>query len=151
MKRLVTACMLLLPAGCENEPSFQGRPRSYWLAELKNPASTARMRAARVVGEHAAEAKQAIPDLLTLLDDREPLVRWMAAEALGKFGPDGRVAAPALKKLAAQDPEARVRDVAGRALRQLGLDERSRAREGGPPRAAFGLHGPFARLTSHRP
>src|SRR5262249_17779263 len=83
-----------------------------WLAELKSDASTARMRAANIVGKHAAEAKQAIPDLIKLLDDQAPLVRWMAAEALGKFGADARDAAPALRKLAAQDPEATVRAAA---------------------------------------
>jgi hypothetical protein len=147
MKRLVVACLLLLPAGCgEREPTFEGRPRSYWLAELKSNASTARMRAAHIVGQHAAEAKQAVPDLISLLDDPQPLVRWMAAEALGKFGADGRDAASALRKLAAEDPEATVRDVAGRALRQMGLDEQSRMEEDSPPwaagnRAAIGLTG----------
>jgi hypothetical protein len=142
MKRLVASCLLLLSAGCgESEPNFQGQPRSYWLAELKSSASTARMRAAHILGQHAAEAKQAIPDLIKLLDDPAPLVRWMAAEALGKFGADARDAAPALKKLAAQDPEATVRDVAGRALQQMGLDEQSRTEGDRPLRFTFGPTG----------
>jgi hypothetical protein len=142
MKRLVIACLLLLPAGCgETEPTFEGRPRSHWLAELKNSASTARLRAAHVLGQHAAEAKQAIPELIKLLDDPAPLVRWMAAEALGKFGADARDAAPALRKLATQDPEARVRDVAARALQQMGLDEQSRTEGDRPLPATFGPTG----------
>jgi HEAT repeat protein len=126
MIRLVTTCLLLLLAGCDGEPTFEGKPRSYWLAELNNSASTARMRAAHVLGQHAAEARQAIPELIKLLDDDAPLVRWMAAEALGKFGAHAHDAAPALKRLAAEDPEFRVRDVAGRSLQLVESQKQSR-------------------------
>src|SRR5262245_47937040 len=119
MKRLLIVSLIVFAAGCEREPTFQGKPRSYWLQELKSPSSTTSMRAANAVGHFAPEAKEAIPDLIQLLDAREPLVRWAAAEALGKFGTDARDAVPALRKLAAEDPEAAVRETAGSALAQI--------------------------------
>jgi HEAT repeat protein len=119
MKRLVIACLALLPAGCEREPTFQGKPRNYWIQELRSASSTTSMRAAHAVGHFAPEAREAIPDLIELLDAREPLVRWAAAAALGKFGPAARDAVPALRRLAAEDPEAAVRDTADSALARI--------------------------------
>src|SRR4051794_19029065 len=72
MKRLVIACLALLPAGCEREePTFQGKPRSYWIQGLKSASSTTSMRAAHAVGHFAPEAREAIPDLIELLQARE--------------------------------------------------------------------------------
>src|SRR5262245_5688156 len=98
MKPLLVAC-LLMAAGCKEEATFQGRPTRYWLEQLKSPNATARARAANALTHLGPEAKRAIPDLIKLLDDREPLVRWAAATTLGEFGPASRGAAPALKKL----------------------------------------------------
>jgi hypothetical protein len=108
------------------------------------------MRAAHVVGQHAAQAKQAVPDLIRLLGDPRPSVRWIAAEALGKFGADGREAAPALRELATADPEATVRDVAGRALRQMGLDEQSQREEDRPPAQLLPVREPHRLLIGRR-
>ena len=118
MKRLLVAC-LLMAAACKEEATFQGMPTRYWLEQLKSDSATARARAANALTHLGPEAKRAIPDLIKLLDDREPLVRWSAATTLGEFGPASRGAAPALERLAAKDPEAVVRDAAGWALKQL--------------------------------
>ena len=128
MRRLVIFGLVLLPAGCKKEPTFQDKPKSYWLRELKSGSSTAAVRAANAIGHFAPEAKEAIPDLIRLLDDGKPLVRWAAADALGKFGREARDAVPALMKLAADDPEAAVRSAAGSALAQIGSQEKDDSR-----------------------
>jgi HEAT repeat protein len=119
MKRFVTISIILLAAGCKKEPTFEGRPKRYWIQELKSGSSTAAMRAAHAVGHFAPEATEAIPHLIKLLDDPGPLVRWAAADALGKFGPHARDAAPPLRKLATADPEAAVRAAAAWAVREI--------------------------------
>ena len=120
MRWLLIAGLTLVPVGCEPEPRFQGMPTSYWIGELKSRDYMARMRAAHALMHLGPGAKKAIPDLIKLLDDGEPLVRWAAATTLGEFAPDSRDAVPALKKLAAEDPAEAVRDAAQHALKRLG-------------------------------
>lgn len=45
------------------------------------------------------EAKAALPELISMLGDRAPEVRIVAAFAIGKIGPDGAPAIPALQRL----------------------------------------------------
>lgn len=128
MRGFVTVCLVLLAVGCKkDEPTFEGRPRSYWLKELRSGSSTATLRAAHAIGHFAPDAKEAIPDLIRLLEDGKPLVRWAAADALGKFGRHARDAVPALRKLASDDPEAAVRATAASALGQIGVPEKEDA------------------------
>lgn len=44
------------------------------------------------------EAKNALPELISMLDDPAPEVRLFAAFAIGKIGPDGAPAIPALQR-----------------------------------------------------
>lgn len=68
-------------------------------AELSNPAPEMRAEAAVAAGE--LEIKAALPDLLSLLEDDEQMVRTAAMFALGHIG--GRVATEALRAIAAGD------------------------------------------------
>jgi HEAT repeat protein len=129
MKRLLIVCLILLPAGCKGEPTFQGRSRSYWMQELKSKWSTGRMRAAEALGHLAPQAKQAVPDLIHLLGDEDHLVRWAAANALGKFGPDAADAVPALRELT-NHSEVAVADAASWALQQIGSEATPRKAKG---------------------
>ena len=62
----------------------------------------------------------AIPGLTLALRDPEMFVRSSAADALGKFGPKARAAAPELLRLVRDDPEESTRDSAGSALGKVG-------------------------------
>jgi hypothetical protein len=68
-------------------------------AELSNPAPEMRAEAAVAAGE--LEIKAAVPDLLSLLEDDEQMVRTAAMFALGHIG--GRAASAALRAIAAGD------------------------------------------------
>ncbi len=119
MKRLLISCLICVLTGCPKEATFQGRPTSYWIQELKSPWSTARMRAANALSNLGTDGQRAIPDIIPLLEDRDPLVRWSAASALGMFGSASSEALPTLRKMAIEDPEARVRFAAEEAVRLI--------------------------------
>ncbi len=70
-------------------------------AELSNPSPAMRAEAAVACGE--LEAKTALPDLLTLLEDDESSVRLAVIFALGRLG--GKPARRALAGIAASDDE----------------------------------------------
>ena len=70
-------------------------------AELGNPSPAIRAEAAAACGE--LEARAALPDLLELLDDEEPVVRLATIFALGRLG--GRHARSALQAIAAGEDE----------------------------------------------
>ena len=44
------------------------------------------------------DAKEAVPDLILLLDDEDEAIRKLAARALGRIGPDAASAVPALMR-----------------------------------------------------
>jgi HEAT repeat protein len=119
MKRLLFACLVLLPAGCAAEAEFQGHTTSYWIGQLKSPNYMDRMRAAHALSHLGPDAKRATPDLIALLDDPQPLVRWAAADTLGGFGPDARDALPTLRELAAKESYPPTRAAAEEAVRRI--------------------------------
>lgn len=90
------------------------------LAELADPDPDVRALAADWLAGLGPRAAKAVPALLRGLGDPDPGVRRSFAEALGKIGPDVKVAEPdlakLLAKLAASDPDAKVRDAARSAL-----------------------------------
>lgn len=53
-------------------------------------------------------SKPALPELISLLDDPAPEVRLLAAFAIGKIGPDGAPAIPALQRLISNSISAKV-------------------------------------------
>jgi HEAT repeat protein len=70
------------------------------------------------VGQMGERAAWAVPTLTSLLSDRRPPVRALAAKALGGIGPAARDAERALRQCL-RDPEASVRKAARNALRQI--------------------------------
>jgi HEAT repeat protein len=66
----------------------------------------------------------AVPALVEVLADPNPVVRRRAAQALARIGPDARDAVPDLI-VALQDRNEEVRKSAARALGQIGPDARA--------------------------
>jgi HEAT repeat protein len=69
---------------------------------LKDAASGAkdkRYTAIDDLGERHANASQVVPQLLKLLTDSDPQVRWRTARTLGEYGEQAKEAAPGLRKL----------------------------------------------------
>jgi HEAT repeat protein len=86
---------------------------------LKNQGSyPLRVGAAVYLGNIGPAAKEAIPDLIEALKDKDEDVREQAATALGKTGAEARPAVPALR-LALQDDAGGVRKAAAGALTQI--------------------------------
>jgi hypothetical protein len=131
MRKLTLLVALTLTlTGCAYEPVFEGRPASYWRAQLKHPDHTARWRAALALGRLGPQqAKPAIPDLIACLNDSDHAVRFEACGVLGRIGPDAREAVPTLKKLQ-NDPVAGIRRAAETALQQIDPEARA-AQTGG--------------------
>jgi HEAT repeat protein len=70
------------------------------------------------IGRMGARGAWAVPTLTTLLSDRRPSIRALAAHALGSIGPAARDAERALEQCL-RDPEANVRKAAENALRKI--------------------------------
>ena len=77
------------------------------------------------------EAKSALPELISMLDDHAPEVQILAAFAIGKIGPDGAPAIPALQRL--------ITDSLTNPSGKFSTDERAL------PAYALGAMGPVAR------
>jgi HEAT repeat protein len=104
-----------------------GRPESVAaLIELLHGDECAT--AARVLSFARAEASDAVPPLVDLLDHKEANVRWNAARTLGKIGPGAKTAVPALVVRLREDSDPAVREHAAEALGDIGPD----AKEGVP-------------------
>lgn len=58
-----------------------------------------RREAVGVLVRMGPDAKDAVPDLIVLLDDEDEATRKLAARALGRIGPEAASAIPALKKM----------------------------------------------------
>ncbi|HJZ59714.1 MAG TPA: HEAT repeat domain-containing protein, partial [Gemmataceae bacterium] len=88
-------------------------------AMLKGPAGKAA--AARAIGRLGPAAKEAVPRLSDLLEDRDSGARVAAAEALGQIG--APAATPAIPKLQAALKDPLVEPTARKALEKLGVKE----------------------------
>lgn len=84
------------------------------LDEMSNPSPFMRYEAARAAAQLATE--EAVPDIITLLDDPDGEVQWMAVTALGAIG--GPQATEALQR-SLSHPEGLVREAATDALEQI--------------------------------
>jgi len=65
------------------------------------------------------EPGDAVPALAGRLGDADSGARRMAASLLGRLGPKAAEAIPELERLAADDPDADVREAAGGALEKM--------------------------------
>jgi HEAT repeat protein len=72
---------------------------------------------ARIDPDCSQVAAKSIPLLVRALADAEPMVRLEAAASLRCLGPQARVAADTLRRVAKEDPQELVRDMATEALR----------------------------------
>jgi HEAT repeat protein len=85
------ACCVVVPAvllfGCGPKgPEIAGRPFSEWLSELSDSDAGTRRRAAQNIANGGAAAEPAIPQLISMLADRDETVRPAAANALVRIG-----------------------------------------------------------------
>jgi HEAT repeat protein len=86
---------------------------------LRSVNSEARGLAAFALGQMGAAARDAVPELITALDDWSPRVRANAASALGFIGKDSALALPALAT-ALRDRDGRTVQAALEAIIQIG-------------------------------
>src|SRR5262249_21934632 len=106
--------------GRSREPLHKGKPASYWRTALKGEDPSLRREAITALG--ALKIKDAFPDLLAAVSDKDPQTRAKAAEALWSLGgADTKEAIPALLPLL-KDKESSVRLSAVGALGQIGPD-----------------------------
>jgi HEAT repeat protein len=91
--------MLFAPPG-RTEPVHGEYPLSVWIGLLEDSGAWTRRKAAEAVASFGPQAAHAVPALIALLGDREPLNRSAASEALVEIGP---VALPDLVQ-ALRDP-----------------------------------------------
>jgi HEAT repeat protein len=110
---LTLAAALLAVAGCN-----RGKSTQELAAQLKDPGSAERLRAAKELGRRQQEPALAVPALAEALRDEDAFVRRGAAEALGQFGPEAAGAAPALV-VALRDRNRAVRKAAAETLNKV--------------------------------
>jgi HEAT repeat protein len=65
-----------------------------------------------------AESKPAVPALIKAFKDKDPNIRWLAANTLGEIGPDAKPALPARSE-ASKDRNENVRHYAQEAIRPI--------------------------------
>jgi HEAT repeat protein len=126
---------LLLPAAPlalaapdkKEEPTYQGKPLSTWLKQLRSDRSKERADAAVALDESIGpKGKAAVPSLIEALKDKEVAVTSRAASALGKVGPAARAAAPALiAALKDRHKDFITRANAARALGKIGAEAKT--------------------------
>jgi hypothetical protein len=87
------------------------------LLSLLGLGSAAQAQTGPVNGGNDGKAK--IKALIKKLDSEDEDVRFKAARALGKFGPQAKMAVPGLTRLAKDDPDEDVREAAKSSLKKI--------------------------------
>src|SRR5262245_22896481 len=114
---LLTTCAILI-AGCgTREPLHNGKTAAQWQETLRATDARDRKQAANALA--AVKSKEAIPELIRALKDKDAGVRASAAEALWTIGAEAHEAVPHLVPLL-KDKEAGVRLNAAGALGDIG-------------------------------
>jgi HEAT repeat protein len=131
MRRLwivaASLCVLaaLSPAAAgQDEPYWNSKPLSFWVAQLRDGNIAERTESASVISEiaivHGTEhLESTIPLLVPCLDAAAPELRAAALRALEQLGPSAASAGPRLIALLHNDPTAEVRRRAGLALARI--------------------------------
>lgn len=110
---LMTILCLLACAGCSRE-----KTTAELIGDLKSNQELDKVKAVRLLPEHAQDAVTVIPALIEALKDKEGHVRRSAAIGLGGFGEQAKDAIPALKTLQ-RDRDVRIREAARVALSRI--------------------------------
>jgi HEAT repeat protein len=118
---LLGTCVATFVFGCHAQPPTVsgGKPVAHWLAAVNDPDARLRKAAVFKLGNIGPADAAAFPAVVAALGDREPAVQRAAIVALLKFGDQAKEAAPTLRAMHEHDPDAHVRDDAGRALANL--------------------------------
>lgn len=97
--RSILTCVALLSFGhilsAEAEPSYEGKPASYWIQAIGSNDQTVRSEAATALrflgleatGDERQQLRASVPDLLTALKEPDETLRVRAAMALGNIDP----------------------------------------------------------------
>jgi HEAT repeat protein len=121
MRILAVLVLALAASGCSKPgPTLAGgRPIEAWVKALQDPDAKTRKIAALKLGNVGPAHPTVFPALHDALKDRDAAVRCEVILALVKFGPDAKDALPALGLIRKNDPNAKVRDYAAKALQKL--------------------------------
>ena len=115
------AVLAVLLAGCGQTatPLSGGKPVEHWVKVIQGPDAGLRKTAVCKLGNAGAPDAEAWTALKGALRDRDTAVRREAILAIMKCGPRAQEAIPVLAELARQDPDAQVRQFAGKAAKKL--------------------------------
>ena len=102
-----------------NSPHRQAKDRTAVYVTMLQMGGSGRDYTLRQLAQLGPEASGAVPALIPILRDEQPLHRYLVAEVLSAIGPGAREAVPALTA-ALQDEDAVVRESAAEALRAIG-------------------------------
>jgi HEAT repeat protein len=106
----------LLTACKEKEPQVNVAAN---VQDLKSTDTDKKVAACTALATAGPNAASAVPDLIPLLKDKDPLVRSLSGYALGQIGPKASAAVPALRE-AMNDSDRQVVMSALNALRFIG-------------------------------
>jgi hypothetical protein len=121
MRMLAFLVLALAANGCSKPgPTMAGgKPIEAWVKALQDPDAKTRKIAALKLGNAGPVHPTAFPALHDALKDRDAAVRCEVILALVKFGPDAKDALPALELIRKNDPDAKVRDYAAKAMEKI--------------------------------
>jgi HEAT repeat protein len=123
--KLTTQPIRANPPGAERLRDYTLEKRSWSQLMLHDLHEDDRACVLVALGRIGANAKEAIPALQAVLQDRDepPPYRCLAAEALGKIGPSAKIAVPALMRVLKDDENtALLQSYAAEALGNIGAD-----------------------------
>ncbi len=130
MRKLVLACLILLPLGCQGyheEASLNGLTTSDWVQVLQEDEDVEKRRTAAIVlGDFGTpEADLTVKPLATAVEkDADIGVRLNALKAIAKLGPKGRKAQGAVAR-ALNDPHKVVQKEAMKTFKVLEMSKPS--------------------------
>lgn len=125
---LLGSLLLLFAVGCSKKPGSDVNV-SAEIANLASDNAETRQNACVKLGEAQEAASPAVKPLIKALQDKDDLVRRLAAYALGEIGPKAKEAIPALKA-AMKDLDPTVASTAAGAI--LNIDPKEKVDPLGP-------------------